>query len=155
MNKTLSTIIELLKKEYNTHLFYNIYADAGQKITINNVDKNIIIELCLKYLINIGYDKLIYNKIFENGVRFKLEKRYGGAIYFDIGIYQEGEKNIQLVMQYSEQFFPKPRRDSIMYLDLTKSIYRRLKREMPSSTIEQLSKYPRFSENSRCGYARG
>ena len=78
MNKTLSSILELLKKEYNTHQFYNLYDDAGQKIIINNVDKNIIIELCLKYLINIGYDKVIYSKIFYNGVRFKLKKGMAG-----------------------------------------------------------------------------
>lgn len=130
-----------LSQDHNDSLYY-ARGEGEQSIVIANVKKELIIENCLKYLYNKQYNKLIYNRIFDNGINFKFERMRGLADYWDIGVYQEGE-NVKLVMQYSNQLFPDPSQDSIMYLDLVKSVYRRLTKEIPPSTIEQLSKYPR------------
>ena len=139
----LSEILEKMSKNYNDSLFYAKPDETGQSIIIPDAEKEIILEMCLKFLLNKGFEKLIYNQIIDNGVYFKVEKMVAVANYFEIGIFQEKE-NVKITMKFYDQIFQKPRQDSVMYLNLVKSIYRRLKRNMPESVIDQLSKYPRF-----------
>jgi hypothetical protein len=139
----LMETLEKMRENYNDSLFYTKNNETGQIVIISNVKKETVLEMCLKFLINKGFNKLIYNKLLSNGIYFKLEKMVGIANYFEVGIYQE-EENVKIVMQFYDKIFQNPRQDSVMYLNFVKSIYRRLKRDMPNSTIEQLSNYPRL-----------
>jgi hypothetical protein len=131
--------LELLKKNFGNPFFSPMTDGIGQSIMITDVKKDVIIENCIKFLINKRFNKLVYNQVLDDGIQFRFERMFGFAHYFEVGIYQEGN-DVKLIMWFSIQSFPKPRQNSIyLYLDLVKSIYRRLKRKVPISTVEKLS----------------